>query len=75
VQRNARDWLGLVEHDNDALGNKDGYASEDVSEVQDDNETPSGQFSMGNGIQIAIVRPRNFQGAITAGEYYRQEIR
>jgi cell division inhibitor SepF len=74
VQRNARDWLGLVEHDNDALVNKDGYASEDVSEVQNDNETPSSQFAMGNGIQIAIVRPRNFQGAITAGEYYRQEI-
>jgi cell division inhibitor SepF len=74
VQRNARDWLGLVEHDNDALVNKDGYASEDVSEVQSDNEIPSGQFSMDNGIQIAIVRPRNFQGAITAGEYYRQEI-
>jgi cell division inhibitor SepF len=29
---------------------------------------------MGNGIQIAVVRPRNFQDAATVGEYYRQEI-
>ena len=29
---------------------------------------------MANGIQIAIVRPRNFRDAITIGEYYRQEI-
>jgi cell division inhibitor SepF len=74
VQRNARDWLGLVEHDNDTLVNEDGYAFEDVREVQNDDETPSGQLAMGNGIQIAIVRPRNFQDAATVGEYYRQEI-
>jgi cell division inhibitor SepF len=74
VQRNARDWLGLVEHDNDAPVNKDGYASEDVSEVQNDDEIPSGQLAMGNAIQIAIVRPRNFQDAATVGEYYRQKI-
>jgi cell division inhibitor SepF len=29
---------------------------------------------MGSGIQIAIVRPRNFRDASTVGEYYRQEI-
>ena len=74
VQRNARAWLGLVEHDNDALVNKDGYAPEGVSEIQDDDETPSGQFAMGNGIQIAIVRPRNFRDSATVGEYYRQGI-
>jgi cell division inhibitor SepF len=74
VRRNARDWLGLVEHDNDALINKDGYASEDVSQLQNDDETPSDQLSMGNDIQIAIVRPRNFRDAATVGEYYRQEI-
>jgi cell division inhibitor SepF len=74
VQRNARAWLGLVEHDNAAVIDKDGYASEDVSEVQDDDETPSGQLAMGNGIQIAIVRPRNFRDAATVGEYYRQGI-
>lgn len=74
MQRNARDWLGLVEHDNDALVNVDGYASDDVGEVRNDDETPSGQLAMGNGIQIAIVRPRNFRDAATIGEYYRQEI-
>jgi cell division inhibitor SepF len=58
VQRNARDR----------------YASQDASEVQDDDETPSGEFAMGNGIQIAIVRPRNFRDAVTVGDYYRQEI-
>jgi cell division inhibitor SepF len=73
-QRNARAWLGLVDHDNDAAGGKDGYSSEDVSEVQHDDETPSGQLAMGNDIQIAIVRPRNFRDAATVGEYYRQEI-
>jgi cell division inhibitor SepF len=74
VQRNARAWLGLVEHDNDAVIDKDGYASEDLSEAQNDDETPSGQpaMGMGNGIQIAIVRPRNFRDAATVGEYYRQ---
>jgi cell division inhibitor SepF len=74
VLRDARTWLGLVEHDNDALVNKDRYASEDVSEIQNDDETPSDQPAMGKGIQIAIVRPRNFRDAITIGDYYRQEI-
>jgi cell division inhibitor SepF len=45
-----------------------------VSEVQDDDEYPSEQLAMGNGIQIAIVRPRNFRDAATVGEYYRQGI-
>jgi cell division inhibitor SepF len=66
VPRNARDWLGPVGHDDDALVN--------VSEVQDDDETPGGELAMGNGIQIAIVRPRNFRDAVTVGDYYRQEI-
>jgi cell division inhibitor SepF len=74
VRRNARAWLGLVEHDNDALVDEDGYAFEDVSEVQDDDETPSDQLAMGYGIQIAVVRPRNFRDAATVGEYFRQEI-
>jgi cell division inhibitor SepF len=59
---------------NDAVVDKDGYASEDVSELQNYDETPSGQLAMGNGIQIAIVRPRNFRDAATVGEYYRKEI-
>src|SRR5580692_5187686 len=74
VRRNARDWLGLVEHDNDAPVDDDGYASEDVSEVENYDETPSGQLAMGYGFQIAVVRPRNFQDAATVGEYFRQEI-
>jgi cell division inhibitor SepF len=74
VRRNARAWLGLVEHDNDAPVDEDGYASEDFSEVQDDDEIPSDQLAMGYGIQIAVVRPRNFRDAATVGEYFRQEI-
>jgi cell division inhibitor SepF len=74
VRRNARAWLGLAEHDNDVQVNRGGYASEDVSEVQDDDENPSGQLAMDNGIEIAVVRPRNFRDAATIGEYYRQEI-
>ena len=63
MQRNARAWLGPVEH------------SEDVSEIQDDDETPSDQqLAMGSDIQIAIVRPRTFRDAVTIGEYYRQGI-
>jgi cell division inhibitor SepF len=74
VRRNARDWHGRAEHDDDVLVDRDGYLSEDVGEVQGYDETPSGQLAMGNGIQIAIVRPRNFRDAATVGEYYRQEI-
>jgi cell division inhibitor SepF len=74
MQRNARDWLGLTGHNNDALVNNDGYASGDASEVQNENETPGGQLDMGNGLQIAIVRPRNFRDAAIVGEYFRQEI-
>jgi cell division inhibitor SepF len=74
VQRNARDWLGFVGHDNDALVNEDRRASQHVSEAQDDDETPSDEFVVDNGLQIAIVRPRNFRDAVTIGDYYRQEI-
>ena len=59
VQRNARDWRGPVEHDNGAVV---------------DDEPPSGPLLMGDGIQIAIVRPRNFRDAVTVGQYYREEI-
>jgi cell division inhibitor SepF len=71
VPRNARDWRRPVEHDNDALFDNDEYAPEDAS---DGDEPPSGQLGMGNGIQIAVVRPRNFRDAATVGEYFRQEI-
>ena len=30
--------------------------------------------TVGSGVHIAIVRPRNFRDAATAGEYYRQGI-
>jgi cell division inhibitor SepF len=76
VQGNARDWLGFAKHDNDAPADNDGddgYASQGFSEVQDD-EFPSGQLAVDNGIHIAVVRPRNFRDAATVGEYYRQEI-
>ena len=69
MQRNARAWLGSVERDGDAL-----VDNEDVSEVQGDDETPSGQLAMADGIHIAVVRPRNFRDATTVGEYYRQDI-
>ena len=74
MQRNARAWLGFVEHDNDAPAGQDEYASEDIGEIPDDDETPSGQPAMGDDIQIAIVRPRTFRDAVTIGEYYRQGV-
>ena len=74
MQRNARARLGRVEHGNSATVNNNGYATEDFSGIQDDDEPAGGQHAMGNGIQIAIVRPRNFRDAATIGEYYRQEI-
>jgi cell division inhibitor SepF len=67
VPRNARGWLGRVEHENDE------YAPEGFGEIQDDEPT-LGPLATSNGIQIAIVRPRNFQDAATIGEYFRQEI-
>jgi len=76
VQGNARDWLGFAKHDNDVPANDDAYdeyASQGFSEVPDD-EFPSGEPAVGNGIHIAVVRPRNFRDAATVGEYYRQEI-
>ena len=74
MPRNARDWRRPVEHNDDALFDNDEYASEDASGDQYGDETPSRQLAMGNGIQIAVVRPRNFRDAATVGEYYRQEI-
>ena len=74
MQRNARAWLGLVEYDNDALVDEDGYDVEDADEVQYDDETPGDQLGAGNSIQIAIVRPRNFRDAVTIGQYYREGV-
>ena len=74
VQRNARAWLGPVDHGSDALVNRDGYASEDAGEFQDYDETPDALLAVDTGVQIAIVRPRTFRDAITIGEYCRQDI-
>ena len=74
AKRNAPGWPGLIGHDPDARAYQDGYASEDFGEFRGDDESPNGQPSMGNDIQIAIVRPRNFRDAATVGEYYRQEV-
>jgi cell division inhibitor SepF len=71
VQRNAREWLGLAQHDHGALVDEDGYVSQGV---QDYEESPSDQLAIDNALQIAIVRPRNFRDAATVGEYFRQEI-
>jgi cell division inhibitor SepF len=73
VQGNARDWLGFAKHDDEAVAD-DGYVSQGFSGIQDDDDVPSGQLAMDNGIHIAVVRPRNFRDAATVGEYYRQEI-
>ena len=74
MQRNARTWLGLVERDNGVPVDQDGYAFEDADGFQDEDENPAGQFAVGGGVQIAIVRPRNFRDAATIGDYFRQEI-
>jgi cell division inhibitor SepF len=71
VQRNARAWPG---HDNNARPSRDAYASADFSEILDDDEAADGQLAAGDGIQIAIVRPRTFRDAATVGEYFRQDI-
>ena len=74
MQRSARDWLGLANFDDNALASEDRYPPQDLGEDQYDDETPSDQLAAGNGIHIAIVRPRNFRDAATVGDYYRQEI-
>lgn len=68
MPRNARAWLGRVEQENDE------YAPEDFGEIENGDELTVGQLALGNGMQIAIVRPRNFQDAATIGDYYREEI-
>lgn len=67
VQRNARAWLGLVEPDDGALDGEDGHAPGDAGEIQ-------GGGDPGGGIQVAVMRPRNFRDAATVGEYYRRGI-
>jgi cell division inhibitor SepF len=74
VARSARDWLGLASFDNGAPADEDGYLSRDLGEGQDDDEIPGDQLAAGNGVHIAIVRPRIFRDAATVGDYYRQEI-
>ena len=74
MQRNARAWLGRAEHDSNAQAGRNAYDSADLGETRDDDEPADGQFAMGSGMQIAIVRPRNFRDAATVGEYYRQDI-
>ena len=74
MPRNARDWLGFGGQDNAAPVNTNGYDPEDVGQTQDDHEVSSGQLAVGDAIQIAIVRPRNFRDAASVGEYFRQEV-
>ena len=74
MQRNARAWLGLAQHDDGAVVDEDGDVSRGVGEVQDYDEIPGDQIALDAALQIAIVRPRNFRDAATVGEYYRQEI-
>lgn len=62
-------WLGLAEQSDDDLIDDDYADEEDLEE-----ENPNGQVAMGNGFQIAMVRPRNFRDAATIGEYFRQDI-
>jgi cell division inhibitor SepF len=62
VQRNARAWLGHDEQDAEYAG-----------ETQDD-ETPGDEYAAGAGVQIAIVRTRNFRDAATIGEYFRDGV-
>ncbi|TDD86385.1 cell division protein SepF [Actinomadura rubrisoli] len=71
--RKAATWLGLVEDEDEAPVSE--HYTPDVVDVRpDDVDNPNGQVAMGEGFQIAMVRPRNFRDAATIGEYYRQNI-
>jgi cell division inhibitor SepF len=81
VQRNARAWLGLAQHANDAQLAQDDYAAENaddyVEEYVDEypgDETLTDLPAVGYTSQTAIVRLRDFRDAATVGEYFRQEI-
>lgn len=63
MQRNARAWLGHDEPD-----------AEYVEQTQDDDGTLGDEYAAGSGIQIAIVRTRNFRDAATIGEYFRDGV-
>lgn len=74
--RKAGVWLGLLEQDDEELvyeehSPDDAYADEDQPP---DEEVPSGPAAVGEGFQIATVRPQNFRDAHTIGEYFRQDI-
>ncbi|MFD0686243.1 cell division protein SepF [Actinomadura fibrosa] len=68
--RKASNWLGLVEHDDDF---DDEYATEETATEPDDDGAQAGDAA-DRGLQIAMVRPRNFRDAATVGEYFRQDI-
>jgi cell division inhibitor SepF len=57
-----------------ARAGQDEYDPADFGGFPDDDEPADGQLGMGDGIQIAIVRPRTFRDAATVGEYFRQDI-
>ncbi|MDL4774198.1 cell division protein SepF [Actinomadura xylanilytica] len=71
--RKAATWLGLVEHE-DETPISEQHIPDDVDVGPDDVDNPNGQVAMGEGFQIAMVRPRNFRDAATIGKYYRQNI-
>jgi cell division inhibitor SepF len=72
VQRNVQD--GFARQDNYAPFDEDEYAPRDDSEVYREDGPPDGQWAAEGGVQIAVVRPRNFRDAAAVGEYFRQEI-
>lgn len=69
--RSAGAWLGLVESGDDGL--RDDEYIEDFEETEP-GESLGGDVVQGQGVQIAMARPRNFRDAMTIGEYFRQDI-
>lgn len=72
--RGAGAWLGLTEQNDGGLYGAGEYSAEDIADEEYDDESPDGQAARGNGLQIAVARPRNFRDAATIGEYFRQDI-
>jgi cell division inhibitor SepF len=68
--RKAGVWLGLVEEDDEVLI----YDADLSGDSYADEDQPSGQAAVGEGFEIATVRPQTFRDAHTIGEYFRQDI-
>lgn len=68
--RNAVVWLGLAEHDDEVVS----YGEPPDGSYADEMTGPGMPGpAVGDGYQIAAVRPQTFRDALTIGQQFRQD--